>query len=103
MDSSTIGIVVFLASFFAARLVNERALKGLKEDEAARLLKGFSRYRIFSLVGVIVIVTITSTDFFLARSSSTRVSSCCSGHLWEQVKNDRQSKAARAADQVHET
>lgn len=56
MDSSTIGIVVFLGSFFAARLVNERALKGLKQEEAARLLRGFSRYRIFSLVGVIVIV-----------------------------------------------
>lgn len=56
MDNGTVGLVVFIASFIAARIINERALKKLEKEEAARLLKGFSRFRIYSLLGIVVIV-----------------------------------------------
>lgn len=56
MINTWIGIAAFLVSVFASRIVNERALKNLAEDEAARLVKGFSSYRIYSLAGAIAIL-----------------------------------------------
>ncbi|MGI8669469.1 MAG: hypothetical protein ACR2J3_06400 [Aridibacter sp.] len=56
MDKSVIGLVVFIAAYIGGRLISEKALKILNEKEKAKLLDGFSKYRIFSLIGVIALV-----------------------------------------------
>lgn len=56
MDKSIFGFVFFVAAFLVGRYLNERALKKLKTNEQEKLLKGFSRYRIFSFVGLISLV-----------------------------------------------
>lgn len=58
MDNSIIGFIVFIAAYVIGRLVGERGLKKLTEEERGRLLGGFSKYRVFSLLGVIVLVVI---------------------------------------------
>ena len=58
MDKSIIGLIVFIAAYIVSRLIGERALKLLSENEKGRLLEGFSRNRIFSLFGVIVLVAV---------------------------------------------
>ncbi|MDQ3635898.1 MAG: hypothetical protein M3405_15545 [Acidobacteriota bacterium] len=58
MDKSIIGLIVFIAAYIGGRLISERALKLLSENEKGRLLEGFSKYRIFSLIGVVVLVLI---------------------------------------------
>jgi predicted membrane channel-forming protein YqfA (hemolysin III family) len=72
MDNSIIGLGAFIVSYIAGRLVSERALKLLSEKEQGKLLQGFSRYRVFSLIGVIILVVIhyaaqsLSPDSYLA-------------------------------------
>jgi uncharacterized membrane protein len=56
MDTSIIGFVAFISAYIAGRIISERALKLLNQQEQAKLLQGFSKYRIFSLVGVIILV-----------------------------------------------
>jgi uncharacterized membrane protein len=56
MDKSVIGLVVFIAAYIGGRLISERALKILNENEKTKLVDGFSKYRIFSLIGVIALV-----------------------------------------------
>jgi uncharacterized membrane protein len=56
MDKSVIGLVVFIAAYIGGRLISERALKILNENQKAKLVDGFSKYRIFSLIGVIALV-----------------------------------------------
>lgn len=56
MDTSIIGFVAFIIAYIAGRIISERALKLLNENERLKLLQGFSKYRIFSLVGVIILV-----------------------------------------------
>ncbi len=58
MDKSVIGIFVFIATWVLGRILSERALKTLTENERGKLLKGLSKYRIFSLIGVIVLVVL---------------------------------------------
>ncbi len=56
MDNSTIGLLVFIAGFIGGRLIKEQGLKSLSEEEKAVLVKGFSRYRIFSVIGLVLLV-----------------------------------------------
>ncbi len=58
MDKSIIGFIVFIATYIVGRIISERALNILSENERGKLLQGFSKYRIFSLVGVIVLVVV---------------------------------------------
>ncbi len=58
MDKSIIGLITFIAAYLAARLIAEKALKLLNENEKGRLLEGFSKKRIFSLVGLVALVLI---------------------------------------------
>ncbi len=58
MDNSIFGLIIFIIAYIAGRLVSERALKILTDEEKGRLLQGFSKYRIFSLLGVVVLVII---------------------------------------------
>ncbi len=55
MDKSLIGLIVFFAAWIGGRAISERAMKILSEREKARLLDGFSNYRIFNLVGVVAL------------------------------------------------
>lgn len=41
MDNKLIGLGVFIAAYIAARMINERALRNLEEEDAGRLLGGF--------------------------------------------------------------
>ena len=50
MSLNFTGIIIFIAALFAGRIIIERALKLLTEDEKGRLLQGFSKYRIISFV-----------------------------------------------------
>lgn len=56
MDKSIIGLIIFFVAHFAGRVISEKALKLLSESEQAKLVTGFSKYRVFSLAGVIVLV-----------------------------------------------
>ena len=58
MDRSLIGLIVFIAAFIAGRLISERALKILSDDEKGKLLQGFSKHRIFSFVGLVILVLV---------------------------------------------
>lgn len=58
MDKSIIGLITFIAAYLAARLIAERALKLLTENEKGILLEGFSKKRIYSLIGVVALVLI---------------------------------------------
>lgn len=58
MDKSIIGFIVFIATYIVGRIISERALNILSENERGKLLQGFSKYRIFSLVGIIVLVIV---------------------------------------------
>jgi hypothetical protein len=52
------GLVVFIAALLISRVIRERALRNLEEDEAARLLQGFSGFRTYSLVAVLALVAV---------------------------------------------
>lgn len=56
MDKSIFGFVFFVAAFIAGRYINERALRKLSKDEQGTLLKGFTKYRMVSFVGLIALV-----------------------------------------------
>ncbi len=56
MDKSIIGFIVFIAAYITGRILNEKALKKLSDEQRGRLVQGFSAYRIVSLVGLIVLV-----------------------------------------------
>jgi hypothetical protein len=56
MDNSIIGFVVFIAAYIAGRMISERALRKLDTEQQGRLVRGFSAYRIVSLVGIILLV-----------------------------------------------
>ena len=56
MDNNIIGFVVFIAAYIAGRLISERALRKLDTEQQGRLVRGFSAYRIVSLVGIVVLV-----------------------------------------------
>ncbi len=81
MDKRTIGFLVFFAAIFAARFINERALKKLSEAEAARLLQGFSRFRMYSLGAVIGIVAMFFAYSNLYPGSTFRVAQLFMGVL----------------------
>lgn len=50
------GLAVFAAAYILSRIINERGLKMLSADEKARLLDGFSTFRLFSSVAIIVVL-----------------------------------------------
>lgn len=50
------GLAVFAAAYILSRIINERGLKMLNADEKARLLDGFSKFRLFSSVAIIVVL-----------------------------------------------
>lgn len=52
------GITVFAVLYIVSRVVSERALRRLSNDEKARLVEGFSGFRIFSAVVVLLFVVI---------------------------------------------
>lgn len=56
MDKSIFGLLIFIAAYIAGRFISERALKLLSEKEKGRLLQGFAKYRVYSLVGIVLIV-----------------------------------------------
>lgn len=56
MENSWIGFVAFIVTYIAGRWISERALKTLTENEKGKLVEGFSRYRIVSIVGVVVLL-----------------------------------------------
>jgi uncharacterized membrane protein len=70
MDKSIIGFVAFIVAYIAGRFISERAIKLLSENEKGKLLQGFSKYRLFSLVGVIVLVVIHYATQALMPNSS---------------------------------
>lgn len=53
---SILGIVIFLASLFLGRWLNEKAILKLSEEDRTKLVEGLARYRLVSLAGVIAIV-----------------------------------------------
>ena len=67
MDLTLLGLVCFIAALFAGRWINERAIRKLDEKERTSLAEGLSRYRIASLVGVVLIVA----AYFVFRGFST--------------------------------
>ncbi len=58
MDKSAIGLIVFVVAYILGRIISERALNTLSESDKVKLLDGFSRYRIFSLIGVVALVVL---------------------------------------------
>lgn len=56
MDYTFLGLGLFIAALLAGRWINERAMRNLNEKERSDLLAGLSKYRMVSLVGVILIV-----------------------------------------------
>ncbi len=52
------GITVFAALYIASRVIGERALRRLSQEEKARLIDKFSGFRIFSAVVVLLFVLI---------------------------------------------
>lgn len=71
METSIIGFIAFIIAYVAGRIISERALNLLSEDEQKKLLQGFSKYKIFSLVGIILIVVIHyGLRFFVPESSA---------------------------------
>ncbi len=52
------GLAVFAVSYILSRIINERGLKMLNAEEKARLIDGFSTYRVFSSVAVIVVLAL---------------------------------------------
>ncbi len=52
------GITVFAALYIASRVIGERALRRLSQEEKARLIDSFSSFRIFSAVIVLLFVVI---------------------------------------------
>ncbi len=71
MEISIIGFIAFITAYVAGRIISERALKLLTEDQQKNLLQGFSNYRMLSLVGIIVIVVIHyALRFFVPESSA---------------------------------
>jgi hypothetical protein len=58
MDNALIGLIVFVAALLVSRVISERALRKLSQDEAARLVQGFSGFRTYSLVAVVSLVVV---------------------------------------------
>jgi hypothetical protein len=56
MDKSIIGFIIFIATFIGGRLISERALRLLTDEQKGRLLQSFSKFRLVSLFGVVGLV-----------------------------------------------
>lgn len=53
-----IGIVLLLVGLIVMKFLHETALKALNQDQKARLIDGFSSFRMFGLVGLIGFIVI---------------------------------------------
>lgn len=69
------GITVFAALYIASRVIGERALRRLSQEEKARLIDGFSSFRIFSAVIILLFVVI----FLAAENYLTDLSAAVRG------------------------
>jgi hypothetical protein len=52
------GIAVFAVAYTISRIIHERALRRLSTEEKARLIDGFSGFRIFTAVVVLLFVVL---------------------------------------------
>ncbi|REJ79195.1 MAG: hypothetical protein DWQ47_00170 [Acidobacteria bacterium] len=74
MNNTFVAIGIFLVSVFVARYINEKALRELSEEDAARLLQGFSQYRVYSLVAIILIIAAYFfVNYFYPNSRATSI------------------------------
>ncbi len=64
-DREFIAIIVFLVAVFASRFANEKANRCLSDGERLSLIEAFSRYRLFFMLPVVVILV---SYFILIRS-----------------------------------
>ncbi|HSK72870.1 MAG TPA: hypothetical protein VK892_14305 [Pyrinomonadaceae bacterium] len=69
------GITIFAVFYIASRIINERALRQLSQNEKARLIDGFSSFRIFSAVVVLLFVAIflVAENFLFGLATSIRL------------------------------
>lgn len=69
------GITIFAVLYIASRVIGERALRRLSDEEKARLIDGFSSFRIFSAVVVLlfVIIFLVAENYLTGLSSAIRV------------------------------
>jgi len=51
-----IGGIIFIAAYFGARVLNEKALKHLSLEQKGELITAFSKTRIWSMVILVVII-----------------------------------------------
>lgn len=66
-----LGFIVFFGAYLISRVINERNLKRLSGEEKARVVDGFSNYRIYKLAAVVVLVF----GFMLVSSAFPRIGS----------------------------
>ena len=55
-SDSIFGLVLFISAYIISRIISESSLRKLSIEQKAILLDAFSSYRIYSLIGVFVIV-----------------------------------------------
>jgi uncharacterized BrkB/YihY/UPF0761 family membrane protein len=81
MDKTFIGLVIFVAALLVSRVISEKALRKLKEDEAARLVQGFSGFRTYNLVAILALVAVFFAISYSYPQHSFRVAQVFMGIL----------------------
>lgn len=66
LNNSTIYLLVLIVSVIASRIVSERALKQLGNDEKGRLLDSFSGYRLYNTIVILglLVAYFAATNYF---------------------------------------
>ena len=66
MNNSTVYLLVLIVAVITSRIVSERALKQLSNDEKGTLLDSFSGYRLYNTVVILglVVAYFVATNYF---------------------------------------
>lgn len=70
-DLSNVGIVVLLLCIVVSRIISERALKTLNQEEKMALVDSFSKLRTYNLIPLVVLFLVFLATQYLAPSMGT--------------------------------
>lgn len=77
MDFQLIGIMVLLLAVIASRFVSEKATRFLSDEQKTALMEGFSKYRIFFMVPIILVILFYYTGMKLFPHLRAQVTLAC--------------------------